>query len=188
MAAEAGADAIGLVFHPDSPRVVSVQQAAVICATLPAFVTAVGLFVNPARAQVEEVLAGCPLDVLQFHGDEPPEFCASFGRRYLKAVRMAAGADPGAAAMRYGGGLLLDAYVPGQAGGTGQTFEWGAIPGELAPTVVLAGGLTPDNVGAAVRTVRPFAVDVSSGVESSPGVKSAERVAAFVQGVRDADG
>jgi len=188
MAAEAGADAVGLVFHADSPRAVSVEQAAAVCQALPAFVSAVGLFVDPEARQVEQVLAGCPLDILQFHGDEPPAFCAGFGRRFLKAVRVGGGTDPAAAAERYGAGrLLLDAFVPGKPGGTGRTFRWSAIPADLAPEVVLAGGLNADNVGEAVRTVRPFAVDVSSGVEERPGVKSAERVAAFVQGVRDAD-
>jgi len=187
-AAEAGADAIGLVFHPDSPRAVSIDRAAAICAALPAFVTAVGLFVDPDRSVVEAALAGCPLDILQFHGSETPEFCAGFGRRYLKAVRMGPDADPQAAASAYGAGrLLLDAFVPGQAGGTGETFQWARIPAGISSEVVLAGGLTPANVGEAVRAVRPFAVDVSSGVEECPGVKSAERVTAFVQGVRDAD-
>lgn len=189
LAVEAGADAIGLVFHPPSPRAVSVDQAAAICAELPAFVTAVGLFVDPDAEQVAHALNGCPLDILQFHGHESPGFCAGFGRRYLKAVRMGTGTDLEEMAGRYGGRrLLLDAYVPGQAGGTGETFRWSLIPAGLAPGVVLAGGLTPGNVAEAVRTVRPFAVDVSSGVEDRPGVKSAERLAAFVQGVRDADG
>jgi len=188
MAAAAGADAIGLVFHPDSPRALSVEQAAAICAELPAFVTVVGLFVDPQRRQVEAALAGCPLDILQFHGSETADFCTAFGRRYLKAVRMGPEADPAAAASSHGARrLLLDAYRPGQAGGTGHTFQWSRIPADLASEVVLAGGLTPANVGEAVRAVRPFAVDVSSGVEDRPGVKSAERVAAFVQGVRDAD-
>jgi phosphoribosylanthranilate isomerase len=137
---------------------------------------------------VEEVLAGCPLDLLQFHGAESPTFCAGFGRRYLKAVRMGPDTDLLAAASDYGPrSLLLDALVPGQAGGTGQTFRWEAIPEELAGSVVLAGGLSPENVGEAVRTVRPYAVDVSSGVEDRPGIKSAARMAAFVQGVRNAD-
>ncbi|MEF8792977.1 phosphoribosylanthranilate isomerase [Thiohalorhabdus sp.] len=188
LAVEAGADAIGLVFHPDSPRAVSVGQAAGICAELPAFVSAVGLFVDPDGKQVTNALSGCPLDILQFHGHESPEFCAGFGRRYLKAVRMGTGTDLENLAARYGGRrLLLDAYVPGQAGGTGETFRWSLIPGDLAPEMVLAGGLTPANVVEAVRTVRPFALDVSSGVEERHGVKSAERLEAFVQGVRDAD-
>jgi phosphoribosylanthranilate isomerase len=188
MAAAAGADAIGLVFHPDSPRAVSVATAAAVCAALPPFVTVVGLFVDPEREHVAQVLAGCPLDILQFHGEEPPAFCNGFGRRFLKAVRMGEGSDPAAAGERYGADrLLLDAYVPGQPGGTGRTFRWSAVPADLAPSVVLAGGLNADNVAEAVRHVRPFAVDVSSGVEERPGVKSAERVAAFVQGVRDAD-
>lgn len=188
MAAAAGADAIGLVFHPDSPRAVSPERAAEICAALPPFVTAVGLFVDPAREQVERTLAACPLDLLQFHGGEAPEFCAAFGRRYLKAVRVGAETDLAAAAARYGADrLLLDAYVPGQAGGTGRSFNWALIPADLASRVVLAGGLDAENVGEAVRAVGPYAVDASSGVEEGPGVKSAARVKAFIQGVRDAD-
>jgi len=187
-AAAAGADAIGLVFYPGSSRAVDVATAAAIVRELPPFVSAVGLFVDSEAAEVAEVLAGCPLDLLQFHGAEAPAFCADFGRRYLKAVRVGAETDVAAAAAAYGEQrLLLDALVPGQAGGTGQTFHWQAIPPELRGSVVLAGGLSPDNVGEAVRAVRPYAVDVSSGVEERPGVKSAARMAAFVQGVRDAD-
>jgi phosphoribosylanthranilate isomerase len=187
-AAEAGADAIGLVFYPPSTRAVGVEAAAAICRALPPFVSAVGLFVDPAAEEVEEVLAGCPLDLLQFHGSESPAFCAGFGRRYLKAVRVGPETDLPAAAADYGPrNLLLDALVPGQVGGTGQTFRWEAIPEELAGSVVLAGGLSPENVGEAVRAVRPYAVDVSSGVEERPGIKSVARMAAFVQGVRDAD-
>lgn len=188
MAAAAGADAIGLVFHPQSPRAVSPEGAAAICAALPPFVTAVGLFVDPGREHVERTLAACPLDLLQFHGGEGPDFCAAFGRRYLKAVRVDSDTDVAAAAARYGADrLLLDAFVPGLAGGTGRTFNWSLIPADLAPRVVLAGGLDPDNVGEAVRAVGPYAVDVSSGVEERPGVKSAARVEAFMQGVRNAD-
>ncbi len=129
MAAAAGVDAIGLVFHPDSPRAVSVATANAVCAALPPFVTAVGLFVDPERDQVAQVLDGCPLDILQFHGDESPELCNGFGRRFLKAVRMGEGSDPAAAGERYGAHrLLLDAYVPGQPGGTGRTFRWSAVP------------------------------------------------------------
>ena len=187
-AAEAGADAVGLVFHPDSPRAVEPERAAEILEALPAFVSAVGLFVDPEPEWVWRVLAACPVDLLQFHGSESPEFCAGFGRRFLKAVRMHPGVDLAAEAGRYGAGrLLLDAYVPGQAGGTGRTFRWEGIPAGLSGSVVLAGGLDPDNVGEAVRTVRPHAVDVSSGVEARPGVKSPELVEAFVQGVRHAD-
>lgn len=186
-AAEAGADAIGLVFHPDSSRAVSVETAAAICEALPPFVTVVGLFVDAAPARIREVLAGCPLDLLQFHGEEAPEDCRGYGRRYLKALRVRPGVDVAAAARRYApGSLLVDAHVPGQAGGTGTAFDWDLLPAEEAGDLVLAGGLDPDNVGEAVRRVRPGAVDVSSGVESAPGIKSAERMEAFIQGVRDA--
>ena len=188
LAAAAGADAIGLVFHPDSPRAVTPERAAEIRAALPPFVTAVGLFVDPDREQVEWTLAACSLDLLQFHGDEAPGFCAGFGRPYLKAVRVGPEADLEAAARLYGAErLLLDALVPGQPGGTGRSFNWSLIPPDLGPKVVLAGGLDPENAGEAVRWVGPYAVDVSSGVEERPGVKSAERVAAFMRGVRDAD-
>ncbi|MFA9460796.1 phosphoribosylanthranilate isomerase [Thiohalorhabdus methylotrophus] len=188
MAAAAGADAVGLVFHPDSPRAVTPERAAEIRAALPPFVTAVGLFVDPDRQQVAQTLAACPLDLLQFHGGESPGLCGAFDRPYIKAVRVGPDTDLGEAAQRYGADrLLLDAYVPGQAGGTGRTFRWSLIPAELASRVVLAGGLDADNVGEAVRAVGPYAVDASSGVEERPGVKSAVRVAAFIQGVRDAD-
>lgn len=187
-AVEAGADAIGLVFYPDSPRALGAEDGARIASALPPFVTVAGLFVDPDRDEVAAVLERCPLDILQFHGEETPELCRAFGRRYLKAVRVTRETDVRPYAEAHGPQrLLLDTHVPGQAGGTGQTFQWSVLPEELAGKAVLAGGLTPANVTEAVRTVRPFAVDVSSGVEEHPGVKSAERIAAFVQGVRDGD-
>ena len=129
MAAEVGVDAVGLVFYPGSRRAVTPEEGAEILAALPPFVTAVGLFVDPDEEQVTRVLDGCPLDILQFHGDESPELCNGFGRRFLKAVRMGEGSDPAAAGERYGAHrLLLDAYVPGQPGGTGRTFRWSAVP------------------------------------------------------------
>ncbi|MDD5240157.1 MAG: phosphoribosylanthranilate isomerase [Sulfuricella sp.] len=186
--AHAGADAIGLVFYPPSPRYVSVAQAKLVARALPPFITTVGLFVNPTAAEVEAVLRELRPDVLQFHGDEPPEFCASFGVPYLKAVRVKAGVDLVQYAFRYrdAQGLLLDAYVEGTPGGTGQAFDWRLIPAELPLPVVLSGGLEPANVAAAIRQVKPWAVDVSSGVEAAKGIKDAAKVAAFMEGVRSA--
>lgn len=183
-----GADAIGLVFYPDSPRAVSPGQAAAIVAALPPFVTAVGLFVNAQPGAVRDILAQVPLDLLQFHGDETPEFCVQFGRPYLKALRVRAGVDLLQCAQDFHGarGLLLDAYVEGMRGGTGATFDWTLIPESLPLPVVLSGGLDAGNVGAAIRAVRPWAVDVSSGVESAKGIKDAERIASFMNGVRNA--
>jgi phosphoribosylanthranilate isomerase len=184
--AHAGADAIGLVFYPPSPRHVAAAQAAMIARALPPFVTTVGLFVNPAAEQVEAVLNEVHLDVLQFHGDEPPEFCAGFGVPYLKAIRVKAGVDLVQCAIRYqeAQGLLLDAYVEGTPGGTGRSFDWKLIPAELPLPVILSGGLEPANVADAICRVRPWAVDVSSGVEASKGIKDAAKIAAFVEGVR----
>ena len=187
-AARAGADAIGLVFYGKSPRHVEVAQAAEIARALPPFVTTVGLFVDPAAAEVEAVLRQLHLDLLQFHGDEPPEFCGQFGVPYLKAKRVKEGVDLVQYAVRYreAKALLLDAYVEGVAGGTGQSFDWGLIPAKLPLPVILSGGLDPQNVEAAIRQVRPWAVDVSSGVEQAKGIKDAAKIAAFMQGVRNA--
>lgn len=187
--AQAGADAIGLVFYPSSPRCVAVAQAAAIARALPPFVSTVGLFVNPTAEQVETVLRELHLDLLQFHGDEAPEFCRRFDVPYLKAVRVRAGVDLVQYALRYqdAKGLLLDAYVEGTPGGTGQTFDWGLIPAELPLPVVLSGGLEAANVAQAIKQVRPWAVDVSSGVEAAKGIKDAAKIAAFIEGVRSAD-
>lgn len=183
-----GADAIGLVFYPPSPRHVSTLQARTIASALPPFVTTVALFVDPAPGEVESVLREVRPDVLQFHGDEPPELCASFGVPWLKAVRVKAGLNLVEYATRYrdAQGLLLDAYVEGQAGGTGLSFDWGLIPAGLPLPVVLSGGLDADNVSAAIRQVQPWAVDVSSGVEAVKGIKSEAKIAAFMLGVRNA--
>ncbi len=185
-AAQHGADAIGLVFYPPSPRHVSIPQAAAIAAALPPFVSTVGLFVNPDAAEVEAVLRELRLDMLQFHGDETPEFCAGFGVPYLKAVRVKPGVDLVQYAIRFHGakGLLLDAFVAGQAGGTGQSFDWNLIPEGLPLPVILSGGLDPANVRAAIERVKPWAVDVSSGVEAGKGIKDAARIAAFMREVR----
>jgi phosphoribosylanthranilate isomerase len=184
-----GADAVGLVFHPESPRATTTEQARGLCALLPPFVAAVGLFVDAPAERIRAVLERVPLDLLQFHGDEPADFCASFGRRWIKAVRMGPGVDPIERSRAYPGaaGLLLDAYDPRLAGGTGLSFDWDRIPAGLAPGLVLAGGLTPENVAEAIRRVRPFAVDVSGGVESAKGIKDHVKISAFMHGVRDGD-
>lgn len=190
LAAQEGADAIGLVFYPGSPRRVEPDAAAVVAAVLPPFVAAVGLFVNPSEAEVRRVLARVPLDVLQFHGDEAPEFCAAFGRPFVRAVRMEAGTDLVEYAHRFAGAkaLLLDAYSPELPGGTGLTFDWTRIPRELPIPLILSGGLDASNVGRAMREARPWAVDVSSGVESSRGVKDPAKIVEFIRSVRREDG
>lgn len=186
-AAQLGADAIGLVFYAPSPRNVRLAQARAIAAAVPPFVTVVGLFVDPAREEVESVLRGCAINVLQFHGDEAPEFCGSFGLPYIKAARVRADTDLVQCLSPYHAaqGWLLDAYHDQLYGGSGESFDWKLIPRDLARPVILSGGLTPDNVGAAVRQVRPWAVDVSSGVEAVKGVKDAAKIAAFVTGVKN---
>ena len=200
-AAHAGADAIGLVFWAGTPRVVAVERARAIIAALPPFVSIVGLFVDPAADHVRATLAAVPLDLLQFHGSEPPEFCRGFGRRYLKALPVAAGAKAAGlieCAQRYGdaAGLLFDAPpAEGLPGGTGRTFDWSTLPKGLPQPVVLSGGLSVVNVAEAIRRVRPSAVDVSSGVEARDaagqpikGVKDRALIAAFIEEVRNADG
>jgi phosphoribosylanthranilate isomerase len=188
-AAQAGAHAIGLVFHTASPRSVAPQRAAQIVRALPPFVTSVALFVDAPPAFVRAVLDAVPAALLQFHGGEPPEYCAAFGRPWLKAIRVAPGVDLLQCAARYAGarGLLLDAFSTAAHGGTGESFDWDLIPSGLPLPIVLAGGLTPQNVGEAVRRVRPWAVDVSSGVEREKGIKDAAKIAAFIRGARDAD-
>ena len=188
-AAHSGADAIGLVFYERSPRHVSITQAAQLAAALPPFVSVVGLFVNAEAAVVREVLASVPLDLLQFHGDESPEFCAQFAKPYLKAIRVKAGVDLLQCAARFhtAKGLLLDAHVEGIAGGTGATFDWALIPKQLPLPVILSGGLDAENVAAAIKQVRPYAVDVSSGVEASKGIKDTAKVATFINEVKRTD-
>jgi phosphoribosylanthranilate isomerase len=188
IAAEAGADAIGLVFYAKSPRAVSVQQAQAIIAALPPFVTSVGLFVNAGCDELNAILEVVPLDLLQFHGDETPDFCDGFNRPYIKALRVRSGEDVAARIEAYGhaSGILLDTYVPGVPGGTGQAFDWALVPQGLSMPIILAGGLTPANVGNAIEQVRPYAVDVSGGVEAGKGIKDAGMVRAFVRAVRGA--
>ncbi|WP_462379074.1 phosphoribosylanthranilate isomerase [Pseudomonas sp. Marseille-QA0892] len=187
-AADAGADAIGLVFYAKSGRAIDIHQARRIIAALPPFVTTVGLFVDHSRCEIGEILDAVPLDLLQFHGDETPEECMGHGRPYMKALRMRHDQDIAALAARYTGasGILLDTYVPGVAGGTGETFDWSKTP-SLEKPLVLAGGLTCENVGEAIRQVSPFAVDVSGGVEASQkGVKDADLIRRFVHAVKHA--
>ena len=186
--AQLGADAIGLVFYAPSPRHVSVAQARAIMAALPPFITTVGLFVDADPVEVSAVLAELPLDLLQFHGNESPEYCQGFGRPYLKAMRVKPGVDLVQYAAQYAQakGLLLDAHVEGIAGGTGLSFDWNLIPARLPLPVVLSGGLHPANVTEAIKRVQPAAVDVSSGVEASKGIKDVAKIAAFMQGVRNA--
>lgn len=188
-AARLGADALGFVFHPASPRFVTAAKAAHVVAALPPFVTSVGLFVDADPAVVDDVLRQVPLDVLQFHGAETPTQCARHGRPWIKALAVAPGVDLLQSADEFRGarGLLLDAYVPGIHGGTGRTADWTLIPDRVPLPVVLAGGLHSGNVGAAIRAVRPWGVDVSSGVEREKGVKDHYKLAAFMGGVRDAD-
>ncbi len=185
-AAAAGADAIGLVFYAKSPRAVDIEQAREILAALPPFVTSVGLFVDAERSELERILASVPLDLLQFHGDESVQQCEAFGRPYIKALRVKAGDDIAAQVARYPSaqGILLDAYVEGVPGGTGEAFDWSLIPQTLSKPLILAGGLRPDNVAEAVSRVRPYAVDVSGGVEASKGVKDVEKVGAFIRAAR----
>lgn len=185
-AASAGADAIGLVFHAASPRAVDIEQAARIVKALPPFITSVGLFVDASEERINEVLRQVPLDVLQFHGDEPDDFCQRFARPYLKAVRVRPGDDLNALAAKWPGasGILLDSYKPGVPGGTGETFDWSMVPAQRDWPLVLAGGLQADNLRQAIELTAPWAVDVSGGVESAKGVKDPVKINAFIQEVK----
>lgn len=187
-AVAAGADAIGLVFYDKSPRAVSVEQAARIVRALPPFVTSVGLFVDASRNDIQAVLEAVPLGLLQFHGDETPEQCEGHSRPYIKALRVQAGMDLHACCRAFASasGLLLDTFVAGVPGGTGEVFDWSLVPKDLPKPVILAGGLVPANVAAAIAQVQPYAVDVSGGVEASKGIKDPQRVREFVAAVRQA--
>jgi phosphoribosylanthranilate isomerase len=188
--AEAGADAIGLVFYPPSPRFLSIERAREIRDALPPFVQTVALFVNADAAQVSQVIGRVHPAMLQFHGDEAPDFCAQFGLPHVKAYRMKSGATP-AAALEYlhpfsrAAAWLFDSHVP-EYGGVGESFDWSLVPATPKP-VILSGGLSQANVAAAIRRVRPWGVDVSSGVESAKGIKDAAKIAAFIAEVRNAD-
>lgn len=183
VAAQTGADAIGLVFHAASPRNVAPGQAEAIRRALPPFVSVVGLFANAAAEVVRAVLAKVRLDALQFHGDEPAADCGQFGIPYIKAIRMRDDINLYQAAATYDNAqaLLLDTYEPERAGGTGRRFDWTRVPRDLPKPVILAGGLTPENLAHAIALVRPYAADVSGGVESTPGIKEAAKIAAFIK-------
>ncbi len=187
-ACAAGADAIGLVFYPKSSRAVSTSEALSVINATHALVTTVGLFVDPSVDEVLAVLESCPLDCLQFHGSESADFCEQFARPYIKAISMRPGVDIPAALAEHQNArsFLFDAWRPDAPGGTGDTFAWERLPKMQQPWI-LAGGLTADNVGKAIAQVSPPAVDVSGGVESSPGVKDSKRMRQFVDAVREAD-
>lgn len=189
VAVEAGADALGLVFYPPSPRCVSLAQAEAIIESLPPFVSVVGLFVNAEAGEIAEAVRRLSLDLIQFHGSECPDDCAGFGRPYIKAIRVREDTDLPAERTRYrqARALLLDTYRPGVPGGTGERFDWSLIPSALAGEVVLAGGLDAENIESAIRQVRPYAVDVSGGVEAAKGIKDPAKLRAFMRGVRRAD-
>lgn len=189
VAAEAGADAVGLVFFPPSPRHLEIAAAREIAAALPPFVARVALFVNPEEAMVRAVLEQVRIELIQFHGDEPPEFCGSFGLPYLKAARVRPGFDllNYLSSHRDAAGWLLDSFKADKWGGTGATFDWSEIPVGAERPLILSGGLDPENVGDAIRAVGPWAVDVSSGVERSKGVKDHDRIRRFLAAVHEAD-
>ena len=187
-ASAGGADALGLVFYSPSPRYVSAARAAQLLQSFPPFVSSVGLFVNASVDEVRLVLKQVRLDILQFHGDESPQYCAQFGIPFIKAVRVRPGVDLLQYAETYGAAkaLLLDAYVDGIPGGTGASFDWSLIPPNLPLPIILSGGLSATSVGLAVQTIRPYAVDVSSGVESSKGIKDKQKMYAFIKEVFNA--
>ncbi|WP_372997993.1 phosphoribosylanthranilate isomerase [Marinobacter sp.] len=184
-AVQCGADALGLVFYGPSPRSVSIEQAAVLAKRIPAFVSVVGLFVNPTRQEVDAVLDRVSLDLLQFHGDEGADFCSGFGRRWIKAIRVreAGQIDAAFKEFREASGLLVDAWDPDRYGGTGKSFNWDLIPDHRPLPIILAGGLSSDNVFAAVKQVKPWAVDVSGGVEKSKGHKDIQKISQFIKEV-----
>jgi phosphoribosylanthranilate isomerase len=185
-AAQLGADAIGLVFHKPSARYVEVPRALEIIAALPPFVTVVGLFVDADAAVINSVVEKVPLDMIQYHGNEPAEACDEVNRPYIKALRVRADMDVATEAAAYprARAVLLDTYSPHAAGGTGEAFDWSKVPRGLNTPIILAGGLTPANVAEAIRAVHPHAVDVSSGVESSKGIKDAALMSEFIEAVK----
>ena len=182
----AGADAIGLVFYPDSPRYVSIEQANLIVRNLGPLITVVGLFVNARPQQVNETIAQVPLNLLQFHGDESPEYCQQFSLPYMRAIRMNSDTDVSKLIDAYASasGILLDTYRQGVPGGTGECFDWHLVPHQPIRPVVLAGGLRPENVSRAIAIAQPYGVDVSGGVESAPGIKDEAKIYAFMNNVK----
>jgi len=187
-AVASGADALGFVLYAPSPRAVSPEQAAQLIKSAPAFVTTVALFVNESAAEIKRAISLCPFDLLQFHGDESPEFCRQFNHPYMKAIRVRSADDIHRAVQQYpdAKALLLDAYVENLPGGTGQAFDWRLIP-QLTIPWVLAGGLNANNVADAINQVQPFAVDVSGGVEASKGIKDARKIKEFIHEVRNVE-
>ena len=188
-AVASGADAIGLVFYAKSPRAVSVEQAVEILRVIPPFVSVVALFVNETTEQINQVLAGVAIDVIQFHGDESPDFCQQFQRPFIKAIRVRPDTDLLASCLAYqaGKGVLLDAFQEGVPGGTGTQFDWNLAMLDLPVPIILAGGLNAENIGEAIKTLSPAAVDVSGGVELSPGVKDPGKIQKFISAVKAAD-
>ena len=188
-AVEAGADALGLVFYPPSPRAVNVGQAVDAVGNVPAFVSVTALFVNPTVEEVQRVLDSVRIDLIQFHGDEDDDFCRQFKRPYIKALRVRQASDVVASCLRFPGALaiLLDSYKPGVPGGTGETFDWSLIPETPPKPIILAGGLEPENVASAITQIRPFAVDISGGVEASKGIKDHSKIEEFVNEVYRVD-
>lgn len=186
-AAHLGVDAIGLVFYAPSSRNVEIEQAIKIVAALPAFTSVVALFVDEQEARIREVLAQVNIDCLQFHGDEAPEACRIYGKRYIKAVSMKSGTDITALAKQYhdASGLLLDAYHLDEKGGTGSQFDWALIPQSCTLPIILAGGLEASNAVQAIQMVKPYALDVSSGVEVKKGIKDSLKMAAFIKQVNE---
>ena len=189
IAVEHGADAIGLVFYPKSPRAVTIEQAQDIAAAVPPFVTVVALFVDESASAIRAVLEQVSIGLLQFHGDEDAEFCRQFDRPWIKALRVRPETDITGSCREFGGasGLLLDAWQDGVPGGTRKTFDWALADGDYPMPVVLAGGLHADNVGEAIASLKPFAVDVSGGVEAEPGRKDQQRIKEFIAAVKAAD-
>lgn len=185
LSAQSGADAIGLMFYQNSSRAITISQAQDIIAALPPYITVTGIFVNAAKETVDTVLNAVNLHILQFHGDEPPAYCDAFTIPYIKVLRMQAGADLKAFINSYpnAAGFLLDTYEQKQRGGTGKTFDWTQIPSNPPKPIILAGGLTPENVQQAIAQVHPYGVDVSSGVESSAGIKDPVKLKAFINAV-----
>lgn len=183
-AIEAGADALGFVFYPPSPRYIAPEKAAEIIAQLPPFVTTVALFVNEPEAEVRRIMALTQVDLLQFHGDENADYCQQFGRAWIKALRVrdADSLQQDLNQFHAARAILLDSYRPGVPGGTGETFNWELIPAQSAQAIILAGGLTPENISTAVQQVKPYAVDVSGGVEASKGIKDPVKIHAFIRG------
>ena len=185
-AALAGADAIGLVFYPPSKRCVTIERANTIIDGLPPFITKVGLFVDASSEYIRSVINNVNLDLLQFHGEEDQDACMIYSKPFVKAVKMKKGVNLFEQIEKYdkAAGILLDTHVSGIAGGTGQTFDWGIIPGEIRKPVILAGGLNSGNVYDAIHNVNPYAVDVSGGVESETGIKDKDKIMKFIQNVR----